>query len=57
MSEYKIVIVYHTLAGEFCLVNREFSDLRSPIPNEHPDRIIFASDYKRRAKMPQKPYY
>ena len=57
MSEYKIVIVYRTLAGEFCLVNREFSDLRSPIPNEHPDRIIFASDYKRRAKMPQKPYY
>ena len=36
-SEYKILIGYRTLAGEFCVVNREFSDLRSPIPNEHPE--------------------
>ena len=28
MSEHKIVIGYHTLNGEFCVVNREFSDLR-----------------------------
>ena len=40
MSEYKIVIGYHTLAGEFCVVNGDFSDLRclmntlsqSPLP-------------------------
>lgn len=36
-SEYRILIGYRTLAGEFCVVNREFSDLRSPIPNEHPE--------------------
>ena len=28
MSEYKIVIGYHTLAGEFCVVNGYFSNLR-----------------------------
>ena len=27
MSEYKIVIGYHTLAGEFCVVNGDFSNL------------------------------
>ena len=40
MSEYKIVIGYHTLAGEFCVVNGDFSNLRclmntlsqSPLP-------------------------
>ena len=37
MSEYKIVIGYRTLAGEFCVVNRVFSDPQSPIPNEHPE--------------------
>ena len=28
MSEYKIVIGYHTLAGDFCVVNGYFSNLR-----------------------------
>ena len=40
MSEYKIVIGYHTLAGEFCVVNGDFSNLcclmntlsQSPLP-------------------------
>ena len=36
-SEYRILIGYRTLVGEFCVVNREFFDLRSPIPNEHPE--------------------
>ena len=27
MSQYKIVIGYRTLAGEFCVVNGEFSNL------------------------------
>ena len=27
-SEYKIVIGYRTFAGELCVINKEFSDLR-----------------------------
>ena len=39
MSQYKIVVGYRMLAGEFCVVNGEFSNLWS-MPNEHPGLLI-----------------